>query len=91
MDLIYIILISIAVVSFITGSIIRAVQKKYGIVEAVNGLENSGNPELSNLEKTLNPENTLSVNIDSNNKAVTFDEPVIVSSVVLDSYDDEIL
>lgn len=90
MDLIYIILISIAVVSFITGFVISTIQKKNSTNELVNGLENSGNLEASNLEKTLNLTTTLKVSAENNEKKVT-NEPVIISSVVLDFYDEEIL
>ncbi len=89
MDLIYIILISVAVVSFIVGFIIDNVQKRQN--------HNKDNESVSvekldsnNSDKVFNPTVTLQIKVD-NDKDTSSSEPVIISSVVLESYDDEIL
>ena len=89
MDLIYIILISVAVVSFIVGFIIDNVQKRQN--------HNKDNESVSvekldsnNSDKVFNPTVTLQIKVD-NDKDTSSSEPVIIRSVVLESYDDEIL
>ena len=89
MDLIYIILISVAVVSFIVGFIIDNVQKRqnYNIDNESVSVEKL---DSNNSDKVFNPTVTLQIKVD-NDKDTSSSEPVIISSVVLESYDDEIL
>jgi len=111
MDLIYIILISLAIVSFITGLSVRIIQKKYFNEVAEQSTEpvsiNSNVEEelvptetlevlgTDSVEKTLTPTTTLEVltidDMGSKDDGVNYNVPVIVNTVVLDSYDDEIL
>lgn len=89
MDLIYIILISVAVVSFIVGFIIDNVQKRQN-----HNIDNESvsveKLDSNNSDKVFNPTVTLQIKVD-NDKDTSSSEPVIISSVVLESYDDEIL
>ena len=89
MDLIYIILISVAVVSFIVGFIIDNVQKRQN-----HNIDNESvsveKIDSNNSDKVFNPTVTLQIKVD-NDKDTSSSEPVIISSVVLESYDDEIL
>lgn len=89
MDLIYIILISVAVVSFIVGFIIDNVQKRQN-----HNIDNESvsveKLDSNNSDKVFNPTVTLQIKVD-NDKDTSNSEPVIISSVVLESYDDEIL
>lgn len=89
MDLIYIILISVAVVSFIVGFIIDNVQKRQN-----HNIDNESvsveKLDSNNSDKVFNPTVTLQIKVD-NDKDTSNSEPVIISSVVLESYDDEML
>ena len=89
MDLIYIILISVAVVSFIVGFIMDNVQKRQN-----HNIDNESvsveKIDSNNSDKVFNPTVTLQIKVD-NDKDTSSSEPVIISSVVLESYDDEIL
>lgn len=89
MDLIYIILISVAVVSFIVGFIIDNVQKRQNH-NIDNESVSAEKLDSNNSDKVFNPTVTLQIKVD-NDKDTSNSEPVIISSVVLESYDDEIL
>ena len=89
MDLIYIILISVAVVSFIVGFIIDNVQKRQNH-NIDNESVSAEKLDSNNSDKVFNPTVTLQIKVD-NDKDTSSSEPVIISSVVLESYDDEML